>query len=304
MSKKVYNQIKNLQTESSNRRTRNIDTLPTRKILHLINREDHDVAPAVKKVIPQIEKAVELVVKSFKAGGRLLYVGAGTSGRLGVLDASECPPTFGVKSSMVQGIIAGGRGTLVRSKEGVEDQIEAGIHDVLNKRLTKLDTLIAIATSNRTPYTLAAMKQAKQMSASTVFLCCNQPVRIPFRPDVIISPITGPEAISGSTRMKAGTATKLILNMITTTAMIKIGKTYGNLMVDLKATSEKLLQRSIRTIMTVCDLKYASAKKLLNNANGHVKTALVMNFLDTDAITSRKLLKDANGHLSKVLKAK
>jgi N-acetylmuramic acid 6-phosphate etherase len=302
MSKKVFNEIKDLATESVNKRTRSIDILPTRKVLKLINAEDHQVAPAVKKVIPQIEKAVELVVKSFKSGGHLYYIGAGTSGRLGVLDASECPPTFGVKPSLVQGIIAGGRRTLVRSKEGIEDDAEAGVRDIKKKNVSSNDTVIAIATSNRTPYTLAGLKQARKMGASTVFLCCNRKVRLPFKPDIIINPITGPEAIAGSTRMKAGTATKLILNMITTTAMVKIGKTYGNLMVDLQATSEKLIQRSIKTLMTVCDLKYSQAERLLERAEGHVKSAIVMHFKQTDLKKAKELLRSADGHLSRILK--
>ncbi|MBD3217639.1 MAG: N-acetylmuramic acid 6-phosphate etherase [candidate division Zixibacteria bacterium] len=302
MSKKVFNEIKDLATESVNKRTRSIDILPTRKVLELINDEDQKIAPAVKKVIPQIEKAVELVVNSFESGGHLYYIGAGTSGRLGVLDASECPPTFGVKPSLVQGIIAGGRRTLVRSKEGIEDDAEAGAREIEKKKVSSKDTVIGIATSNRTPYTLAGLKQAKKMGASTVFLCCNRSVKLPFKPDVIINPITGPEAIAGSTRMKAGTATKLILNMITTTAMVKIGKTFGNLMVDLQATSEKLVQRSIKTLMTVCDLNYNQAKKLLEKAEGHVKTAIVMHFKLSDLKTAKQLLKSADGHLSRILR--
>lgn len=298
MSKKVYNQIKKLQTESSNTRTRSIDVLPTRKILELISEEDHKVAPTVKKIIPQIEKAVELVVTAFRMGGRLLYVGAGTSGRLGVLDASECPPTFGVKPSLVQGIIAGGRRTLVRSREGIEDDAEDGARDIEKKKVNAKDVVIGIATSNRTPYTLAALRKAKKMGAKTVFLCCNYPVKIPFKPNVIINPVTGPEAVAGSTRMKAGTATKLILNMITTTAMIRIGKTYGNLMVDLQATSEKLVQRSIGILMTVCDLNYIQAKKLLKAAKGHVKTAIAMHLLGADYVTARRRLREADNHLS------
>ena len=301
MSKKVYNQIKSLSTESINPKTTRIDRVSTRKILELINLEDQTIASSVKKVIPQIEQAVEIVVASFKTGGRLIYVGAGTSGRLGILDASECPPTYGVKPSLVQGVIAGGRRTLVRSREGVEDDSGAGKTDIAAKNITKSDTVIGIATSNRTPYTIAALKQARTMGAKTIFLCCNKAGKLPFKTDLVINPITGPEVVAGSTRMKAGTATKLILNMITTTAMIKMGKTYGNLMVDLRATSEKLVQRSIRTLMTVCDLDYSGAKKLLNSARGHVKTAIVMKLMKVDLQTARKLLKDADGHLSRVI---
>lgn len=301
MSKKVFNQIKDLATESINRKTASIDRVSTRKVLQMINAEDQTVALIVKKVIPQIEQAVELVIESFSSGGRLFYVGAGTSGRLGVLDASECPPTFGVKPSLVTGIIAGGRRTLVRSKEGVEDDIQAGINDVNKNNIGKSDIIIGIASSNRTPYTIAALKQARKLGAKTVFLCCNKVNKLPFKPNLVINPVTGPEAIAGSTRMKAGTATKLILNMITTTAMIKMGKTYGNLMVDLRATSEKLVERSIRVLMTVCDLDYNQSKKLLNQAEGHVKSAIVMNFKDIDLISARKLINQSGGHLNKIL---
>lgn len=301
MSKKVFSQIEKLATEASNPASSKLDQMTTRQVLRLINSEDHKIAPAVKKTIPQIEKAVDLVASAFQTGGRLFYVGAGTSGRLGVLDASECPPTFGVQPSMVQGIIAGGRRTLVLSREGIEDDIAAAEEDITKKNIGELDVVIGIATSNRTPYTLAALRRAKKLCAKTVFLCCNRPVKLPFKPDVIINPVTGPEVVAGSTRMKAGTATKLVLNMITTAAMVKIGKTYGNLMVDLQATSEKLTQRSIRILMLTCKLDYQRAKKLLNRAGGWVKAGILMHLLDIDLKTAKNLLKQSSGRLSNVL---
>jgi N-acetylmuramic acid 6-phosphate etherase len=304
MSKKVFEQIEKLATEADNPASRKLDRMSTRQILRLINSEDHKVAPAVKKVMPRIEHAVELVVTAFESGGRLFYVGAGTSGRLGVLDASECPPTFGVTPSLVQGIIAGGRRTLVRSREGIEDDIEGGKTDIEKNNVDSGDVVIGIATSNRTPYTLAALRQARKRGARTIFLCCNRPVKLPFKPDVVINPVTGAEVVAGSTRMKAGTATKMVLNMITTTAMVKIGKTYGNRMVDLQATSEKLTQRSIRILMISCELDYTSAKRLLNHAGGWVKAAILMNYLEIDLKTAKRLLKKSKGHLSKAMKSK
>ncbi|MBD3380816.1 MAG: N-acetylmuramic acid 6-phosphate etherase [candidate division Zixibacteria bacterium] len=301
MSKKVFTQIEKLATEASNPASSELDRMTTRQVLNLINSEDHKVAPAVKKTIPQIEKAVELVASAFQSGGRLFYVGAGTSGRLGVLDASECPPTFGVSPSLVQGVIAGGRRTLVRSREGIEDDVQAGKDDISKKNVGKSDVVIGIATSNRTPYTLSALGQAKKLGAKTVFICCNRPVKPPFKPDVIINPVCGPEVVAGSTRMKAGTATKLVLNMITTTAMVRIGKTYGNLMVDLEATSEKLTQRSIRILMLTCELDYRTAKKLLKRADGWVKAAILMHLKNIDLKTATTLLEKSAGHLSKAL---
>lgn len=302
MSRKVFNELKDLVTESRLPASSRLDRLTTKQILDLINSEDRKIAPAVKKVIPDIEKAVELVVESFRDGGRLFYIGAGTSGRLGVLDASECPPTFGTRPSMVTGIIAGGRRTLVRSREGIEDDREGARVDIRKHGVRKGDVIVGIATSWRTPYTLEGVRQAKKLGATTIYLCCTPVEKFPFKIDVLINPIVGPEVVTGSTRMKAGTATKLILNMLTTTTMVRLGKTYGNRMVDLQATSEKLIERSKRILMEVTGVSYRQAADYLTKSHGEVKTAIVMILKQTDYRQAKKLLKEADGLVWKALK--
>ena len=297
MGKKLYDQLRTLTTESRNDSSRALDRLSTVEILQLINREDRTVSDAVAKVIPQISKTVEMVAASFRTGGRLIYAGAGTSGRLGVLDAAECPPTFGVPPQMVQAIIAGGRQTLVRSREGVEDDSAAAVKDIARLKPGPKDTVIGIAASGRTPYPLAVLKFARQHKAATVFLVCNSTVKKPAFVDVLIAPAVGPEILTGSTRMKSGTATKLILNMITTTAMVQIGKSYGNLMVDLRATSQKLAERSRRILVETLGISYAQAGALLKRANGEVKTAIAMYLLDLDYASAKQRLAKANGKL-------
>ncbi len=301
MSRRVFNELKDLVTESRLPESSRLDRLTTRQILNLINKEDHKIAPAVRKSIPQIEIAVDLLVESFRSGGRLFYIGAGTSGRLGVLDASECPPTFGAKPSMVTGIIAGGRRTLVRSREGIEDDRESARLDVRKHGVRKGDVVVGIATSWRTPYTLEGVREAKKLGARTVYLCCTPVKRFPFKIDVLINPIVGPEVLTGSTRMKAGTATKLILNMLTTTTMVRLGKTYGNRMVDLQAKSEKLVERSKRILMEVTGISYRQAATYLEESHGEVKTAIVMILKQIDCTAAKKRLKEADGFVWKAL---
>lgn len=301
MSRKVFNELRDLVTESRLPASSHLDRLTTRQILHLINEEDCKVAPAVRRVIPAIEKAVELVVDSFHRGGRLFYIGAGTSGRLGVLDASECPPTFGTKPSMVTGIIAGGRRTLVRSREGIEDERDSARGDVRKHGIRQGDVIVGIATSWRTPYTLEGVREARKLGARTVYLCCTPVKRFPFRVDVLINPVVGAEVLAGSTRMKAGTATKLVLNMLTTTTMVRLGKTYGNRMVDLKATSEKLVERSKRILMEATGASYSQAARYLDQAHGEVKTAIVMILRQVEYRKARRLLRDADGFVWKAL---
>lgn len=301
MSRKLYDSLRNLTTEAQNPDSLRLDSLTTIEILKLINAEDHKVAPAVAKVLPQIAKVADRVAESFRSGGRLIYAGAGTSGRLGVLDASECPPTFGVSPKQVQGIIAGGRQTLVRSREGVEDDRDAAKDAVDKLKLTKSDTLIGIAASGRTPYVLAALAEAKKRGAATVFLVCNKIESRPRYIDLVINPIPGPEVLTGSTRMKAGTACKLILNMITTAAMVRTGRCFGNRMVDLRATSDKLKERSRRILVEVTGISYAASGKLLERAHGEVKTALAMQLLDLTYATARRRLTEVGGHLHKLL---
>jgi N-acetylmuramic acid 6-phosphate etherase len=276
-SKAVFHELLDLVTEQRNPRSRNLDRLSPTAVLRLINSEDQTVPQAVAREIPRIAKAVELVVSAFKKGGRLFYVGAGTSGRLGVLDAAECPPTFGTDPKLVQGIIAGGHKALVRSQEGSEDRREDGRIAIRKHGITKNDVVCGIAASRRTPFVLAALEEAKRIGARTIYLTCNPSSRAPLpRVDVLVAPVVGSEVVTGSTRMKAGTATKLVLNMLTTASMVRLGKTYGNLMVDLRATSQKLVERSKRVIMTVTGCDYKTAERLLKQAKGHVKTAIVM----------------------------
>lgn len=301
MSKKVFNQIKDLVTEDQNPHTFDIDTKSTLQILKSINKEDKKVALAVEKEIPNIAKAVDLVVNAFKNKGRLFYVGAGTSGRLGVLDAAECPPTFGTNPGMIKGIIAGGRRTLVRSKEGVEDDFEAGAKDLEKNKISRKDVVVGIAASRRTPYVLRALVRAKNTGAKTIFIFCNPTSKLKTRVDVAISPILGPEVIAGSTRMKAATAQKMILNMLTTASMIKLGKVYQNLMVDLQARSEKLVERSKRIIMMATGVGYKKAEIYLERAGGKVKTALVMILSNVDKKTAEKRLKRAGGFVAKAV---
>ena len=297
----VFDEIVRLVTEAKNPATIDIDVKSTREILELINQEDQKVAVIVAQEIPYIEQAVERIVRSFRKGGRLFYVGAGTSGRLGVLDASECPPTFGCPPEMVQGIIAGGYDTLIRSKEGVEDRFDEGANDITQRGVTDLDVVVGIAASRRTPYVLGALHRAHEIDASTIFLTCNPRTELNVQVDVAICPVVGPEVIMGSTRMKAGTAQKLVLNMLTTAAMIRLGKVYGNMMIDLQATSQKLVERSKRVIMMITGIDYEEAADLLKRAEGSVKTAVVMNLAGIERIEAERWLERAEGFVSRSL---
>ncbi len=291
----------NLITEQRNPNTSEIDCKSTSEIVDIINTEDSNVINAVHKERQNISKAVGLIVASFKQGGRLFYVGAGTSGRLGVLDASECPPTFGTDPELVRGIIAGGTEALTRSIEGAEDRHEDGEQAVKDNGITAKDTVVGIATGGTTPFVHGALVQAKRIGATTIFLCCNPDTDPAEEVDVVIRPITGPEVITGSTRMKAGTATKLILNTLTTASMIKTGKVYENLMVDLQVKNEKLKDRAERIIMTVTDIDRGSACKLLTKAKGNVKAAIVMHKMQIDYEDAKKKLDKCEGFVRRVL---
>lgn len=284
MTNDLFEQLKRLTTEQRNPASMDIDTRSIIEILTIINNEDKKVALAVEKEIPHIARAVEIVVQSFKSGGRLLYVGAGTSGRLGVLDAVECPPTYGTNPEMVQGIIAGGERAMFRAQEGAEDKEENGAKDIDDKNVNTKDTVCGIAASLRTPYVVGAIKRAKQRGAHTVYVTTNPRNKLESAEfselakaiDVAICPEVGPEVIMGSTRMKSGTAQKLVLNMITTTAMIRMGKVYENMMIDLQMTNQKLVERAKRVIMTITGVSYEEAESYLERSGRHVKTALVM----------------------------
>ena len=291
-------------TEKRNRRSRNIDLLSTRQIIDLINAEDRLVAPAVARQRKPIAAAIDIIVDRLRRGGRLLYVGAGTSGRLGVLDAAECPPTFGVKPTLVQGIIAGGRRALVRAVEGAEDFSRDGAEAVNKKHINKTDIVVGIAACGLTPYVHGALKHAHQIGAATIFITCAPEVVGQIPAQIIINPVVGPEIITGSTRLKAGTATKLVLNTLTTGAMIKLGKVYGNLMVDLRATNEKLRDRSQRIIMEMTGLSRPAAQKLLEQARGRVKAALVMHFRRVNLNRALKILEKNHQFLRQAITEK
>jgi N-acetylmuramic acid 6-phosphate etherase len=283
------------ETERRNPRTASIDLASPLEIVDLINAEDHIVPDAVATQREPIARAIEIAEATFRAGGRLFYVGAGTSGRLGVLDASECPPTFGTDPEMVQGIIAGGLPALTRSQEGAEDVVGNGARIIDEFGVTEKDFVIGIAASGTTPYVRAALERAADIGAKTGIVACSPPpTEVLARVNVAMLPIVGPEVVTGSTRMKAGTATKLVLNMITTGAMIRLGKTYGNLMVDLRATNNKLIDRSQRIVMEVCGVSRADAKILLDRADKSVKTAIVMHKKGVSREEAERLL-DQNG---------
>ncbi|MDN3513391.1 MAG: N-acetylmuramic acid 6-phosphate etherase [Candidatus Brocadia sp.] len=290
-----------LLTEQRNSRTINIDCKTTLEIVDMINDEDAGVFTAVRREREHIAKGVDLIVDAFKEGGRLIYAGAGTSGRLGILDAAECPPTFGTDPGLIVGVIAGGEKAVFQSIEGAEDFPENGAKDIQQKEVNHRDIVVGITTGGTTPYVMGALFEAKKRNARTIFLCCNIETTPSFDIDIIIRPIVGPEVITGSTRMKAGTATKLILNMLTTTAMIKIGKVYENLMVDLRALNAKLTDRAERIIMTVTGISREDAKKLLEAAFGNAKVAIVMQKLALDYPEAKKRLDAHGGFVRKVL---
>ena len=287
-------------TEQQNSASANIDENSTLEILSIINNEDAGVALAIQNKLSEIEAFIKALIPRVKGSGRLFYVGSGTSGRLGVLDAAECPPTFSTSPTMVKGIIAGGYDALVRSIEGAEDNPTDGAKAIIDYGINSESTVLGITASSTTPFVLGALEKAKEYGAMTGLLLCNNPPKLEYV-DHIISIIVGPEVISGSTRMKAGTATKMVLNMITTTLMIKLNKTYGNLMVDLKASNEKLWDRGTRIIQHLTDLSYDDSLKLLQSADGEVKTAIVMEKLKMEAGDTREKLNENKGSLRKVL---
>jgi N-acetylmuramic acid 6-phosphate etherase len=293
--------LRDLTTEMRNAKTKEIDKMSTLEILQIINDEDHRVAAAVREVLPQIEKAVEVAYQSIKNGGRLLYVGAGTSGRIGIIDAAECPPTFSVPSDIVQAVMAGGDQAFLVAVEGAEDDFEQGARDLENRHLTSLDTVVGIAASGRTPYVIGALQYAKQMNASTISLSNNKNSLISQYADINIEAVVGPEVLTGSTRMKAATAQKMILNMISSTTMIKCGKVYENLMVDLQISNKKLKERAISIIQNVTGVSYEKASKVLEVANNEVKVAIVMLEANVGYEQAKTMLQKADGFVRKAI---
>lgn len=300
--KKFFDEISGLATEQRNPNSTDIDCRSTRQILELINNEDKLVPLAVEKELPYIQKAVDIIITAFKNGGRLLYFGAGTSGRLGVVDAAECPPTFGTDPKLVQGFIAGGKEAMFQAQEGAEDYEENGAIDIISAGINSNDVICGIAASKRTPYVIGAVKKAKALGAKTLFITCAPRHNFNFpEVDVAICPNVGPEVIMGSTRMKSGTAQKLVLNMLTTTAMVRLGKTYENMMIDLQQTNKKLEERSKKIIITITGVSYEEAEKFLKKSNGHVKTALVMILADCNFEDAKIRLENADGFVRKAI---
>ena len=290
-------------TEGANPNTQHIDQLDTRAMLALMNQEDAKVAAAVERALPQIAAAVDAITAAIENGGRLFYVGAGTSGRLGVLDAVECLPTFSTPPQLVQGIIAGGSAALTRAVEGAEDSPEQGRQDLMNRQLRRPDVVCGIAASGSTPYVIGALEYARSLAAQTIAIACSQPAPILDIAAVAIALDVGPEIIAGSSRLKAGSAQKMTLNMLSTATMIKLGKVYGNLMVDVKVSNRKLAKRAERLVMQLTALDAAAARQLLTRADSHVKTAVVMHHRQVDRPTAQRLLAEAGGRLSRLIDA-
>ncbi len=292
---------KDLTTEKQNPNSHRIDKKSVSEILNIINREDQAIAAKVQAVLPAIEKAVNLAVETIRSGGHIYYIGAGTSGRLGVLDASEIPPTFSAPRDWFRGVIAGGREALVRSIEGAEDIPEAAVEALTGAGFTGNDMLIGIASSSATPYVVHALEWAGEIGAGTAYIICNPRPLLDITVDSLIAVDVGPEILTGSTRLKSGTATKMVLNMISTTTMIKIGKVYGNLMVDLSAVNQKLVDRGSRIIEQLTDLSYEQAKDQLFAANKEVKTAIVMTHKNCSKDQARRLIVEHKGILRDII---
>lgn len=297
----MQHNLKTLTTESRNERSMQIDTAEPMDILKIMNDDDQKIAAAVQEELPNIEVAVRYTLESFKQGGKLVYIGAGTSGRLGVLDAVECPPTFSTPPEMVQGIIAGGENAFVKAVEGAEDKPEAGVADLKAINLTEKDTVIGIAASGRTPYVIGALQYARSIGAKTVALSCNKNALISKEADQAIEVVVGPEVLTGSTRLKAATAHKMVLNMISTSSMILLGKAYENLMIDVHVSNEKLKERAINIITRITGVSYEDALEALQASGLQVKVAIVMlenNVTKDEAI---KLLEEADGYVRKAI---
>jgi N-acetylmuramic acid 6-phosphate etherase len=288
-------------TEERNPLTSDIDTLPTLDMLTLINAEDQKVALAVRDELPSIAATVDAITARMQRGGRLIYVGAGTSGRLGVLDASECPPTFGTHHELVVGLIAGGLNALTEAVEGAEDNLEGGAVEIANLGVDENDSVIGIAASGRTPYAIGSLQEAKKRGALTVSIACNRPSPLGELAELSIALIVGPEVVSGSTRLKAGTAQKMVLNMISTAVMIRLGKTYSNLMVDVQATNAKLRQRARRIVAEATGLDLQRASEILSACNGEVKTAIVAVLAAVAPEIARSRLRESGGYVRKAI---
>lgn len=296
--------LSRLQTEGRNTASENIDTLSTLDMLTIINQEDQKVALAVERILPQIAQAVDAITHAFALGGRLIYCGAGTSGRLGILDASECPPTYGTPREQVIGLIAGGQTAILRAVENAEDNVALGEQDMIENQVGERDVVVGIAASGRTPYVIGAMKYARTQGATVVSLTCNANSAMTQLADIVLEAVVGPEVVTGSSRMKAGTAQKMVLNMLTTGSMIRSGKVYGNLMVDVEATNAKLVQRQVDIVMQATDCDRSTAIKALSECERHCKTAILMILGQLSADEASAVLTQNNGFIRQALGAK
>lgn len=290
-----------LTTESRNLNTSNIDKVSTLEMVKIINDEDKKVAEAVEKEIPKIAQAIDYIVERIKKGGRLIYIGAGTSGRLGILDASECPPTYGVSEELVQGIIAGGHEAIFRAKEGAEDSKELAIEDLKLKKLSPNDIVVGIAASGRTPYVVGGLEYGNEIGALTISITCNSDSEVSKTSQISIVPIVGAEVITGSTRLKSGTAQKLVLNMLSTGSMIKLGKVYGNLMVDVKATNKKLIERAKKIVCEATGIEKNLAEDILSKTDYDVKLSIFMILSGLSLNNAREKLLENDGYIAKAL---
>ncbi|WP_263974063.1 N-acetylmuramic acid 6-phosphate etherase [Lacticaseibacillus mingshuiensis] len=293
--------LSELTTETRNQKTMHLDTMSVHEFATTMNAEDQTVAVSVAKALPQIEQAIETITARFNRGGRLFYMGAGTSGRLGVLDAAECVPTFGTEPEMVQGLIAGGMSAMTVAVEGAEDNVQLGTDDLKNANLTDNDTVVGIAASGRTPYVVGGLDYAKTVGAATIALSCNKDSVISAHAALAIEVPVGPEVLTGSTRLKAGTAQKMVLNMLSTGAMVGIGKAYGNLMVDVRPTNEKLVERSKRIIQEATDCDADTAAAMFEAADHDVKLAIVMTLTNLPKADAQARLKAGNGFIAKAI---
>ncbi|EPS7269091.1 N-acetylmuramic acid 6-phosphate etherase [Vibrio cholerae] len=293
--------LSHLVSEGRNPDTMDIDLLSSQEIVERLNQQDKQVPLAVEAVLPQIAQAVDKITAAFKQGGRLIYLGAGTSGRLGVLDASECPPTFGVSDQMVIGLIAGGKEAMFTAQEGAEDNATLGAHDLQQIDFSSKDVLVGIAASGRTPYVIGALEYANDLGATTIALSCNPDSPIAEIVQIAISPVVGPEALTGSTRLKSGTAQKLVLNMLTTASMIRLGKSYQNLMVDVRATNRKLIARAVRIVMQATDCQREEAEALLKESHNNAKLAILMHLTGMNYEQATAKLSQSDGFLRRAM---
>lgn len=294
--------LSKLTTESRNQNTLDIDKISTIEMVKKINNEDKKVAEAVERELPQIAEAIDGIVERMHKGGRLIYIGAGTSGRLGILDASECPPTYGVSEDLIQGIIAGGQEAIFRAKEGAEDSKELAVSDLKERKLTANDTVVGLAASGRTPYVIGGLQYANEIGALTISVTCNADSDVSKEAKISIAPVVGAEVITGSTRLKSGTAQKLVLNMLSTGSMIKLGKVYGNLMVDVRSTNEKLVERAKKIVAEATGVTINEAAEVLSKTEFDVKLAIFMILSKLEKEEAGFKLKESKGYIAEALK--